>query len=160
MLMQRSETRVVPENELSRRSVVVKYVGELEKTVSRSGINHGTTHFSGGYGIGIENDVDRDEMMLRLRPVIYVPFASILGVTLEKAAEVKRAGTSLSIALYQGEIATASAAGRELMTYGEYVSRVEHQRSFWMLAAAITAFAAVLVFGISMLAASTRDALP
>ncbi len=61
LLMQRSETRTVPELDLSGRDVTVAYVGPLETVVSRSGINHGNTKLDGGFGfgLGIQNDMDR-----------------------------------------------------------------------------------------------------
>lgn len=146
LLLQRAETRVVPESELSGRDVTIRYVGPLEAVVSRSGINHGSTRLDGGFGIGVENDIDRDDYLRKLRPVIYVPFAPVLGVGREQVAALEQTGQQLRIGLYQGEIVTVHSLTGPVFTYQAYAEKMEVRRSTWLVVALLTATSSIMLF--------------
>lgn len=146
MLLKRAETKIVPESELSRRDVAVKYVGALETVVTRDGIHHGSTRLDGGLGIGVENDIDRDDFLKKLRPVIYVPFAPVLGVGREQLAAVGAAGPQLRIGLYQGEIVTVHSLTRSVLTYQAYAEKMDARRNIWLGMALLIAICSILLF--------------
>lgn len=146
LLLQRAEMKTVPESELSGRDVAVRYVGPLDTVVSRSGINHGSTRLDGGYGIGVANDIDRDDLLKKLRPIIYVPFASVLGVGREQVAKLEEAGPQLRIGLYQGEIVTAQGLAGPVLTYQAYAEKMEARRNIWLTVALLIAGTSILLF--------------
>lgn len=146
MLMHRAEMRAPAEKTLTVRDATLKYVGPIEKAISRSGISHGTTKFDAGLGIGVANDIDRDELMLRLRPVLYVPFASILSVTQEQAGAVETAGPRLRIGLHLGEVVTLEGAAGPVLSYQAYVGKIEQPRAVWLTGAIVAAVVAVAIY--------------
>lgn len=146
MLMHRAEMRANAEKTLTTRDVTLKYVGPIEKAISRSGINHGTTKFDAGLGIGVANDIDRDELLLRLRPILYVPFASVLSVTQEQASTVEAAGPRLRIGLHLGEVVTLEGDAGPVLSYQAYVEKIEKRRDFWLVGAIVAAVASLAIF--------------
>lgn len=146
LLLQRAEMQVIPESELSARNVAVKYIGSLETVVSRNGINHGSTRLNGGFGIGVDNDIDRDEYLRKLRPVIYLPFAQVLGVGREQIAALEGNGQQLRIGLYQGEIVTVHSLTGPVLTYQAYAEKMEACRNIWLVVALLTAISSILLF--------------
>lgn len=146
MWMQRSETKVVLESALSARDVTVKYVGPLEAIVSRTGVNHGSTHLDAGFGIGIDNDIARDDLMKKLRPVLYVPFAPVLDVGREQASVIEKAGPFLRVGLFQGAIITADSPSGPVFTYQDYAEKIEQRRNIWMMAALLVAATSIVLF--------------
>jgi len=146
MLMHRAEMRAAAEKTLTARDVTLKYVGPIEKAISRSGINHGTTKFDAGLGIGIENDIDRDELLLRLRPVLYLPFASVLSVTQEQAGAVEAAGPRVRIGLHLGEVVTLEGAAGPILSYQAYNEKIERRRGQWLIGAIVAAVVSVAIY--------------
>lgn len=146
MLMRQEEMRAAEEKTLTARDVTLKYVGPIEKAISRSGLNHGTTKFDAGLGIGVANDIDRDELLLRLRPVLYVPFASVLSVTHEQAGAVEAAGPRLRIGLHLGEVVTLEGAGGPVLSYQAYVEKIEQRRGIWLMGAVVAAVVSVAIY--------------
>lgn len=156
MVMQRSETRIASQQDLMEREVTMTYVGEVESIVSRGGINHGSTHFNAGLGLGIVNDVDKNELLKKLRPAIYLPFASVLDMTKAKAAQIENAGPALRIALYRGEIVTVTGKAGPVLSYAEYAAKVEERRDRWAVLAAAAAALALLLLALTTVMGKTR----
>lgn len=146
ILMHRAEMMAPAEKTLTSRDATLKYVGPIEKAISRSGINHGTTKFDAGLGIGIANDIDRDELMQKLRPVLYLPFASILSVTQEQAGAVEAAGPRLRIGVHLGEVVTLEGAAGPVLSYQAYVGKIEQRRDLWLMEAIVAAAVAVAIY--------------
>ncbi|WP_172705765.1 hypothetical protein [Variovorax paradoxus] len=146
MLMHRAEMRAPAEKTLTVRDAMLKYVGPIEKAISRSGTNHGTTKFDAGLGIGVANYIDHDELMLRLRPVLYLPFASILSVTQEQAGAVEAAGPRLRIGMHLGEVVTLEGAAGPVLSYQAYVGKIEQRRDFWLMGAIVAAAVALVIY--------------
>lgn len=148
-----SEIVILQKNALSERDVSLRYVGELETIVSRTGIQHGSTHFDAGLGIGIANDAERNELLKKLRPVVYLPFAKVLDVTKTQVAEVARAGPDVRVMLHGGEVLALSGPAGEVLSYEGYVARVQTVRERWRWGAWIALAAAVLYFVAATIAA-------
>lgn len=136
----RSELEVVERNSLLSRDVALRYVGNLEKVVSRSGLNHGSTHFQGGQGIGIENDKERNEVLRKLRPVLYIPFSDILALTEAELESVAQGGPEVNVLLLHGEVLAVSNTTREIIPYERYALKVRQKRErlFWAALATIS----------------------
>lgn len=128
----RSELEVVPLQALSPRNVSLRYVGDLETVVSRSGIQHGSTRFKAGAGIGVANDIERNEMLRKLQPVLYVPFTGVLDISRSQAQAVERAGPELRIMLHRGEIFAVSSQAGDVIPYADYAEKALLLRERWL----------------------------
>lgn len=153
-----SETKPAPEHQVRQRQVVVQYVGPLTTVVSRSGRMQGSTQLDGGYGIGIANDVDRDPLMLKLRPTVYLPFDPILGIGREQAEALATLGPSLTIGLLQEGIVTLDSPAGPVLAYGTYAQKIEARRRWLMGAALLAAACAVLLYVFTRPAPSAGEA--
>ncbi len=149
----RSELEVVPLQALSPRNVSLRYVGDLETVVSRSGIQHGSTRFKAGIGIGVANDIERNEMLRKLQPVLYVPFAGVLDISRSQAQAVEQAGPELRIMLYRGEIFAVSSQTGDVIPYADYAGKALLLRERWLWGTWAVVAIAILYFAAATLLA-------
>ncbi|WP_144299045.1 hypothetical protein [Variovorax paradoxus] len=149
----RSELEVVPLQALSARDVSLRYIGDLETVVSRSGIQHGSTRFKAGIGIGVENDIERNEMLRKLQPVLYVPFADVLDISRTQAQAVEGAGPNLRIMLHRGAIFAVSSQAGDVIPYTDYAEKAQLLRERWLWGTWAVVVIAVLYFAVATLLA-------
>jgi hypothetical protein len=153
-----SEIQPVKPSDLREYVVTPTYVGELTLTHSSSGLMAHSTKFNGGYGLGLPNEWARDDLMRKLRPVVYVPFAADWKITSEDLDRGLKSGHTYRVKIFQGEVFEVSDESREILPYAEYASRVERKKEWFLYSAgAVLASAVVLWLAAQVTAKGLRE---
>ena len=125
-----------PSSEMRQSTVTPTYVGSL--TLSKG--NH--TGTDAGYGIGVPNDRETNDLLKRLKPTLYVPFHPDLKLNANDIARGIKPGFTYTLTLWQGQIISIADENREIISREEYASRVERRRAtllYWSIGVATAA---------------------
>jgi len=151
LLKFRAETQVAPRERLIEKEVTATYVGELESVRSNIGRQPTSIHQRAGYGVGVPNTNEPNELLKRLQPTLYIRFAERLAIDASDAERIRAAGPEIKLSLWQGEIVAVSGGAGGIISYEDYAGRVERTRSAWLVSAVLVAIISVLWFSAASL---------
>jgi hypothetical protein len=124
-LLQASVT-AAPADEIRHMTATPTYVGRL---LLQKGNQTGR---DGGYGIGVPNEGESNELLKRLRPELFFAFHPDLSVNEEDLARGIRPGLTYSMELWKGQIISISEGGRSIISREEYEKRVNSRKATFL----------------------------
>ncbi|WP_208508086.1 hypothetical protein [Variovorax paradoxus] len=151
-LKYRADTPLPLPTGLQHQAVTITYLGPLTLSRSRSGRNAGTTHFDGGYGVGIPNELEKNSLLQRLQPEIYFQFAEALHVNEDDIARMHEAGNSFTLSTWQGQIVAVAGPRGPLIPYERYAEQIERSKRIALIVAICIAATAVATWIASSMA--------
>lgn len=119
--------------DLSQQTSTISYLGKLTETRSRDGRYAGSTNFDGGYGIGVANDQERNPLIKRLRPEIYMQFAEPLHVAEQDISNIRNAGDTFTFSTWRGQIVAVTGPQGPIISYERYAAQIERSKQISLI---------------------------
>jgi len=140
----RADVRSPEARDLSHQTSTISYLGKLTETRSRDGRYAGSTNFDGGYGIGMANDQEKNPLMQRLRPEVYMQFAEPLHVTEQDISNIRSAGDTFTLSTWRGQIVAVTGPQGPIISYERYATQIERSKQISLIVSICLAMGAVL----------------
>ncbi|MBC5786396.1 hypothetical protein H8N03_25900 [Ramlibacter sp. USB13] len=131
---------IAPAGEVRSLTATPSYVGSL--TLQKG--NH--TGTDAGFGLGVPNDRESNDLLRKVRPTLYIPFHPDLKVTAGDLARGIKPGFTYTMDLWQGQIISIADENRSIISREEYGERVAQRKTLFLYWATAIAVIAALVW--------------